>query len=217
MFTLLISLGNLADNIDQWDLSSEYTICALKTGITILADDLNTAFLPLQETPDGMRYVWWEAHILRPLIRASTISRLSSEITLAPKTKTLLQFMNELAKNPLGFAVQLRVVESISLDVVLFLLSLFTKFEVNGQKIFKSSEALSWITAHIEDKLLDDQETLYEDMDRMNMVSTADQKDLFILADEYMSFWRDALDELYGFLDGESTTDDCPDMACHLL
>jgi len=221
MYTLLISLGKLADNVSQLDMSSEYVICALQAGITIISDDLDKAFFSLEETvpadPDGMNTFWWEDNILRPLIAASPNRRLSSEITVAPKTQILLQLMDELAKNPLGFAVQLWVVESIAVEMVLFLLALFAKIEVQGQKVFKSSEVMDWIAAHIEDEAFEDRENVYEDTDMINIAGMGDRQDLFRLAEEYMNCWKEALDELHGFLNEEPVTDDCLDVACHLL
>ena len=218
MCTLLLSLGKLADTISQLDLPSEYVICALQTGITVISDDLDLVLEgDASPEPDGMSYVWWEANIVRPLILASKRRCVSAEITVAPKTQTLLQFMDQLAENPLGFAVQLHVGESIGVDMVLFLLTLFSKVEVNGQKIFQSSEILSWITAHIVDEAISDRKTVYEEKDTINIVAEANQQDLFLLAEEYMNCWREALDELHGFLNEVVVTDDCVDVACHLL
>ncbi len=208
MQTLLISLGKLADNVSQLDLPFDYVICALQTGITVISDDFTHTFAALnkkeQPGPDGTHYVWWETNILSPLIRASHQKSLSPDITVAPKIQLLLESMNKLAKNPLGFAIQLRVVESIALDMVLLLLTLFSKIEVQGKKIFKSSDMLSWITAHIEDEGFEEQHTPYENQEAMNIVRAADQKDLFRLAEMYVNRWREAIDELYGFLYGNS-------------
>ena len=220
MYTLLISLGKLADNVSQLDLPPEYTICALQTGITIISDDLENAFSLKEKAParpDGMNPVWWEANIVRPLIAASPKKSLSTKITVAPKTQRLFQLMDELAKNPLGFAVQLHVVESLAVDMVLFLLALFAKIEVQGQKILNSSEVMNWIAAHIEDEAIEDQANLYEDTDIINIMGVEDPQDLHLIAEEYVNCWREVLDELHGFLNEEPVTDDCLDVACHLL
>ncbi|OJW51066.1 MAG: hypothetical protein BGO67_12095 [Alphaproteobacteria bacterium 41-28] len=219
-YTLLISLGKLADNVGQWDMPPEYEICALQTGITVILDDLNNAFFSLEEIaptdPDGMNPVWWEANILRPLIAASPKKSLSTA-PISPKTQRLFRLMDELAENPLGFAVQLRITESIIIDMVLFLLALFSKIEVQGQKIFNPSEMMDWIGTHIEDEVSNDWGNVYEVADTVNIVGTEVSQDLFRLAEEYINCWKAALEKLHGFLNEESVTDDCLQLACHLL
>jgi hypothetical protein len=214
IYTLLISLGKLADTVCQLDLPSEYTINALQTGITVLSDDLDFV---LEEDapsePDGMSPLWWEANIVRPFLRASNRK---AEVTVTPKVQRLLQCMNELGETPLGFAVLLRGAESMGMDMVLFLLALFLKVEVKGQKIFKSSEVLNWIGAHLEDKSFETRKTVYKESDTINIGRVTDQ-DLSHLAEEYINCWKEALDELYGFLNGGLVTEDCAHVVCHLL
>jgi len=191
------------------DLPFEYGRSALHAGFT--EEDLST-------DPDGLHYLWWEANIITPLIAASKPRRFSSEAIVAPKIQKLLQVMEELGKNPLGFAVQLWVVESVGIDMILFLLVSFAKIEVDGEKLFKSSEVMNWVAAHIEDDSITDQRICYGDHKTIPILETMmDQNDLFILAAEYTHCWKDALDELYGLLYRETLIDDRSKVACHLL
>jgi len=200
MVTVLINLGELADKVNQLDFPSEYAISALKTGITIISEDLNNVFTEYEEKasidPDGMHYVWWEKSILKPLLAATNNKKLSSKIKSSPKTQQLLQEMNKLATHPLGFAVQLYVVEIIALDMVLAFLPLFASIEVDGQKIFKSSEIISWIMEHIQDESIPQGRALHEDNELINSMSTIkDRNDLFLLAQNYIECWSETLME----------------------
>lgn len=207
-FTVLISLGELADKISQINFPPAYVIRALQTGLTIISDDLNTIFSEREgntsKDPDGVNDSWWEKIILRPLLAVTKNKKLPSKITGSPKIQKLLQEMNKLAQHPLGFAVQLYVVEVISLDIILALLPLFARVEVDGQKIFKSSEIISWMMAHIQGESVPQQRVTHEDNRILNIVSTVEnQQELYRLAQDYVRSWGEALTEFEALFDGE--------------
>ena len=208
MITVLMSMGELADKVNQLDFSPEYAISALKIGITVVSDGLNKVFSEREKEaskdPDGVNYIWWETSILSPLIAATKNKSFSSEMTISPKAHKLLKEMNKLAKHPLGFAVQLYVIEAISLDIILAFLPLFSRVEVNEQKIFKSSEIISWMMAHLQDELIHIQQPTHDDNGMVNTMSTAkDQEDLFLLAHDYIQCWGEVLEELGELLSRE--------------
>ena len=197
MFTVMTSLGEVVDKISPLNFPREYTKSSLEPDAANLSNDLN---------PDGLCSIWWEKNILDPLRVATNYKNLDAQITVSPKTRHLVQEMNKLALHPLGFAVQFYVVESLAGDIILALLALFTKIEVNGQKMFKSSEVFSWVTAHLQDETLPYQRKTPKDKEILSIFSTIeDQKDLFQLTQAYIKSWSNVLDEFYGFLDREPT------------
>jgi len=189
--TVLKNLEEFAGKINQLNFSPEYVIGALQTGITILSKDLNNTLSMLEEkttkSPDGMDSIWWEENILNPLLAATKDRSLFLNLKASPQTQQLLQEMNRLSQNPLGFVVQLYVIESISLDAILAFLPIFSKIEVEGQRIFNSSKIISWIMFHIENESVYHHQKTQGDKGMINIISSReDQKELFSLAQDYI-------------------------------
>jgi hypothetical protein len=205
MFTTLTSLGTLAEKIGALNSPPQNIIRALQTGVAVIADDLNNVFAEFQAKapngPAGVHYQWWEDTILNPLIKQAAEKNYPCPSLISPNTQNLLLGMLHLAKNPLGTAVQLRVVEAIALDIVLAFRPLFAAVEVDGKKLFPHRDDLVWINSHIKAEVVHHRQVTDTENGMMCIASTPEeQQEILMLSKEYVDLWGDVFDEFEYFL-----------------
>lgn len=194
MFTVLTGIGVLADNIRQYSNTSDVLLSVLQTSVNIISDDLNnidatfTNIAP--KGPEGIHYRWWEESILYPLLSICRDNILPNNNTLNPETEKLLRNMSKLSNNYLGSSVQLRVVEAIAMDIALAFRSIFPKLEVNGAKVFKNRDELSWIYTHIKAEVIHHQQvTDHQSGVTQIAISPHEQQEFIILTKELIDSW----------------------------
>ena len=145
LFSSIKGLSKLVDKI-QFNQSPDL-LAVLQTCFNILSDDLGNGNIIFKKHTklgiEGIHYKWWEDTILRPL----SLNK-STEDYILPNTAALITKMYELCDNYLGVAVQLRIVESIALNICKTFLALFSNVTLNEAPLFKV-ENLVWITSHI--------------------------------------------------------------------
>jgi len=199
MFTTLVGIGDFAKKIGAAHSPNENFLKVLQTSVAVISDDLNNVFHLFKEQapegPGGIHYLWWESAILKPLQNACGINLTNTEIVL-PAAKKLTEGMAQLCKDPLGFAVQLRVVEAIALDIVLAFRPLFYAVEKNGQKLFSERSDLNWIYSHITAEVVHNQQVKDEEYGMMLIAQTPEEKHQIIkLSQWYIDLWAGVFDE----------------------
>jgi hypothetical protein len=204
MFTTLIGIGHFAEKIGSSSSPHENLLKVLQTSIAVISDDLNNVFHIFKEQaptgPEGIHYIWWENTILNPLRKACNTTSTNTGLTL-PLTKKLTEGMTQLSKNPLGFAVQLRIVEAIALDIVLAFRPLFFAVEVKGKKLFTDRRDLNWIYSHITAEVVHHQQVKDLGSGMMIVAQTpADQNEILKIAKWYIGLWSGVFDEFVRIL-----------------
>lgn len=202
MFTTLRSLATLSYKLAQLDDPSDDALAALQTGIKVISDDLNNnhdAFSSAApKGPRGIHYKWWHNDIVMPLA-----NKLEENITSMPLSKNITQLiagMNKLADDAFGFAIQLRIVEAIALDIAVSFRSIFANTVCNNQKLF-TRENLSWIIAHIKAEVTHHEQVAdVENGTAFIATSLEEQEYLLKTMAKYADLWSNALQDFHGFL-----------------
>lgn len=204
MLTTIAGLGAMARRMNSTQSPDREVLAAFQTAYRVIGDDLCN-FAPefsavSPEGPDGIHYLWWADTITAPLI-AILPQAAEHEETLPSGISGLLANMTALADHPIGAAVQLRVVESIALDIAVAFRRIFAKITSAGHKVFPTAESLSWIDSHIRAetghaKSVSDDETGMTAM----AGNDTDQADLLAMIEEYARHWSRALFDFSGNL-----------------
>lgn len=204
MFSTLSSLAKLSESLEQSADPSNDVLKALQTGVKVISDDLNNnhpvfaRFAPAG--PDGIHYKWWRKDVVFPL--ADKLFILSwDQIPLSENIAKLIAGMQELAREPFGFAVQLRVVEAIALHIAMAFHKILIGVEHQGQKIYGKRSALAWITAHIQAEVTHHSQVT-DTQDGMSYVATnvEEQHQFLATLDWYSELWSHALNDFYVFM-----------------
>lgn len=200
MFTTFQSLSRLSEEMTTMDKIPDNLLMAFQTGIGVINDDLNNnhpAFHAVAPSgAKGIHYKWWHHDIVKPLKDLSP----TTSCAIAPGTQALLAGMKELANNKLGFAIQLRVVEAIALDIAVSFRSIFENISQNNQSLFSRKE-LNWIIAHIKAEITHHQQVA-NDNDGIAFLATSakDQLEFISTLQWYANLWTVALDDFNTFL-----------------
>ncbi|WDO05105.1 DUF6202 family protein [Streptomyces murinus] len=153
MFTTLAGLGATARRLSAQQSPSLDVLAAFQTMFRVIGDDLAnlasvfSAVAP--KGPAGTHYVWWEDSIIAPLSEHVEESGRQSAARLPEGVRRLIETMERFADSPLGAAVQLRVVETIALDIAVAFRRVYGPLEAGGERLFPESADLAWIDSHI--------------------------------------------------------------------
>lgn len=200
LFTSIKGLGVMAEKMRHEGTPDDQALYVLQTAFGVISDDLNNVYPTFSKVapkgPKGIHYRWWEESILVPL------KKIVKKIPpLSAGAKLLIAEMNKLSANPFGVAVQLRVVETLALDITVAFLSVFSKVEHQGKKIFDDTSKL-WITAHIEAETIHNQQVSNEIYGMAKIAFTRSEQDQMLsLVQNYASAWRFALKDFAKFLE----------------
>ncbi len=140
MFTTLSGLGVTARALSAQNAPSHDVLGAFQTIFRVIGDDLDN-FAPefgavAPKGVPGMHYIWWEDSIIARLsAELDEESRLTAT-EMPDGVAQLLSNMHRLAYSPLGAAVQLRVVETIALDIAVAFRRVYGKLSSAGRPLF---------------------------------------------------------------------------------
>jgi len=204
-FTTLVSMGKFSEAMSSNRYPDKAFLKVLQTSLMVISDDFNNIFSVFQKVAPkgsaGIHYVWWEETILNPLKEACNYKKENHLFEIFPKTQSLLDAMIELSKNPLGFALQLYIVEMIALDIVLAFRPLFSAVEVNNKKVFPKRSDLEWIYSHITAEVIHRRQVSDTETGTLMIARTLEeQKNLIHLAQWYTKKWADVFDEFLDLL-----------------
>lgn len=199
MFTTIASLGTLAAELAAEPAPATHRLTALQTGFRVIGDDLvnlNPVFG--KSAPDGVagiHYLWWVGTVLQPL--ADVLPAAAADARpLPPGVRGLLDNMDELARSPIGAAVQLRVVEDIAFDIATAFRALFRQVTAAGTALFDDAD-LTWIDAHIEAEVMHRSQVSDDETGMTTIAATpAEQQQLLTTISGYATNWARALDDL---------------------
>ncbi|MFF5565536.1 DUF6202 family protein [Streptomyces sp. NPDC012623] len=198
MFTTLSGLGAAARTLHAQHSPSRYALAAFQTIFRVIGDDLdNLAPVFSAVSPkgaDGAHYVWWEDAIITPLAeRVDAEDRAAAE-RLPEGVVRLIENMERFADNPLGGAVQLRVVETIALDIAVSFRRVYGKLEADGERLFPGTEDLAWIDSHIKAETQHAAQVSDDETGMTFLVTTEDEARAFAeMTREYSASWAGAL------------------------
>lgn len=153
MFTTMAGLGVLARRLHDDPAPARALLGAFQTVYRVIGDDLDNvaaefAAVAPKGVP-GIHYIWWEDTILAP-VEALVGAEARERAARMPAAVTeLLAAMEQLAAEPLGAGVQLRVVETIALDIAVAFRRMYAKVEGEDGRIFAADGALDWVDSHI--------------------------------------------------------------------
>lgn len=198
MFTTLAGLGVTARVLSAKDAPARDLLSAFQTVYRVIGDDLDNAapeFRAVAPTgPAGIHYVWWEDTILEPLAEhVDQEGRLAAQ-AVPPAIRDLLDNMDRLATEPLGAAVQLRVVETIALDIAVGFRRMYAKVSTEGGKVFTEKEQFAWIDSHIKAETSHAAQVSDDETGMTTLVVTeAEAAEFESLVAEYSRNWSAAL------------------------
>jgi hypothetical protein len=207
MFTTVASLGLLAREFSTGAEPDREVLGAFQTAYQVIGDDLaNLAPEFSAVSPKGVagvHYVWWADSIVAPLAKAVSPADAEAAATADKGVAALIANMKRLAEEPLGAAVQLRVVEAIALDIAVAFRRIYTKLETGDVKLYGDPGALDWIDSHIKAETSHASSVSDHETGMTAMVSTDEQRAEFErLAREYTASWADALGDFDAALAG---------------
>lgn len=208
MFTTMRSLANFSCKLSELDEPSDDALAALQTGFKVIADDLNNnhdAFSAVApKGPQGMHYKWWHNDIVVPITKM--LANNTADSPLSDNISKLIAGMNKLADDAFGFAIQLRVVEAIALDIAVSFRGIFENTVCNDRKIF-TRENLSWIISHIKAEVTHhDQVANVENGTAFIATSSEEQAYFLQTMTWYADLWLNALNDFYHFLASDEQT-----------
>ncbi|WP_393055553.1 DUF6202 family protein [Streptomyces sp. LN549] len=207
MFSTLAGLGTMARTFSTREAPTRDLLGAFQTVYQVIGDDLDNAapeFSAVAPTgPAGIHYIWWDDTIVAPLAsRLGPAAQRSAEDLPGPVVD-LLTNMERLADSPLGAAVQLRVVETIALDIAVGFRRMYSKVWVDGEKVFGETSQFAWIDAHIKAETVHAAQVSDEETGMTMMVTTeAEAAEFERLVAEYVDSWSGALECFAGRLAG---------------
>jgi hypothetical protein len=198
MFTTVASLGVLAKRFSTGTEPDREVLGAYQTAYQVIGDDMaNVAPEFGAVSPrgvDGVHYVWWADSIVAPLVQA--IGPATSTADADDGVAGLIANMRALADEPLGAAVQLRVVETIALDIAVAFRRVYTKVDVTNGDLYCAPGALDWIDSHIKAETSHASSVSDGEAGMATMATTEAERAEFVrLASEYTVNWARALDD----------------------
>ena len=153
MFTSIAGLGVMASEADAQTQPNRNLLKAIQTIFQVIGDDLSNLMPVFQKVApqgtEGMHYAWWESTIVNPLKSAIGAPANDTAGMLGPGAQQLITNMRALTHEPLGAAVQLRVVEAIALDITVAFKRVLSKAVADGQRVFTRPEQFQWMDSHI--------------------------------------------------------------------
>lgn len=204
LFSVITSLGRLAEKINQAEHPQQDLLIALQKGFNIINDDLNNAH-PIfkDEAPAGylgIHYKWWEDSILQPLSRLVLFKDKWHSVGISPRTAALLKEMNCLSTHVFGGIIQMRVVEAIAFDISASFNKLFSFIKIDNINLF-TTDSLAWIRTHIKAEKFHHKEVSDENSSILCFArSDREQQEILKMTKNYVSFWAEALSEFKSFL-----------------
>ncbi|GAA3378729.1 hypothetical protein GCM10020367_59420 [Streptomyces sannanensis] len=199
MFTTLAGLGVTARAFAAQDAPTRDLLSAFQTVYRVIGDDLDNAAPEFREVapsgPAGIHYVWWEDTILNPLKAHVDEDGQREAQVIPPAIGELLDNMDRLATSPLGAAVQLRVVETIALDIAVGFRRMYAKVLTDGgEKVFTANEQFAWIDSHIKAETSHAAQVSDDETGMTTLVVTeAEAAEFENLVAEYSKSWSAAL------------------------
>ncbi|MGQ4490555.1 DUF6202 family protein [Streptomyces sp. 372A] len=198
MFTTLAGLGVLAARLNREAEPSRTLLSAFQTVYQVIGDDLANAAPEFSavapEGPAGVHYVWWDDTVLAPVAALVPGDVRERAAELPAEVTGLLDNMDRLAAEPLGAAVQLRVVETIALDIAVAFRRMYGKVESDGVAIFRADGALDWVDSHIRAETVHAAQVSADDTGMTSLVaSPAEAEEFKRLTEEYAANWSRAL------------------------
>jgi hypothetical protein len=201
MFTTLAGLGEMARRFATQPAPNREVLAAFQTVYQVIGDDLDNAapeFKAVAPTgPAGIHYVWWHDTIVAPLAArlGEDASEDASDVELPEPIRGLLDNMERLAASPLGAAVQLRVVETIALDIAVAFRRMYGKVLVGGEKVFTENDQFAWIDSHIKAETVHAAQVSDDETGMTHMVTDPAQAEEFLaVSREYAANWSAALE-----------------------
>jgi len=210
MLSTIVGLGEIARAELAVHEPAHNALGVLQTGVRVIADDLdNAAPAFAARAPkgiDGIHYLWWEASVLKPIAdRSPADLRLHCHISAA--TRALTDVMRLSATSPLGTAVQLRVVETIARDIAIAFRRVFSRLEIDGERLFPGRDDLAWIDTHIQAEVVHARDVRNDETGMASLATSGDQQqELLALTRRYADLWNDALRDFATALTGSCET-----------
>lgn len=197
MFSTIAGLGEIARAQLATEEPAPNALGVLQTGIRVIADDLdNAAPIFAAKAPsgiDGIHYRWWQTTILQPIV-ARAPGQVSAACRISCATESLANFMRDEAIAPIGAAVQLRIVEAIARDIAIAFRRIFSRLEIDGEKLFPGREDLAWIDTHIKAEVGHASDVCRIDSGMAWLaVTSGQQQELLATSRRYASLWNDVL------------------------
>ncbi|MFR9676038.1 DUF6202 family protein [Streptomyces sp. TR06-5] len=198
MFSTLAGLGVMARRFLNDRAPSRDILGAFQTVYQVIGDDLDNAAPEFSEVaprgPAGIHYVWWDDTIVAPLEKHVGEEARAGAAGRPPEVEALLANMDRLATSPLGAAVQLRVVETIALDIAVGFRRMYGKVLVDGERLFTTTEQLAWIDAHIKAETVHAAQVSDDETGMTHLVESPQEAEEFTrLVTEYAGNWSRAL------------------------
>lgn len=207
MFTTFRSLAKLSETLEEQDSPDMDVLTALQTGVKVISDDLTNHHKDFKEVaplgPKGIHYIWWNNDIVQPL---ATKLKLSSwkDMPLRSQVHALINGMRELANEPFGFAIQLRIVEEVALYIAIAFRDIYSNVFDKGEKIFTTRKQLSWITSHIKAEVSHHSQVSDTETGMIFVANTPAQQKIFLEKIQwYIQLWHSALHDFYEMLIGK--------------
>jgi hypothetical protein len=200
MFTTIAGLGAIARELNAQEEPDRSFLGAFQTAYRVIGDDLcNLAPVFSTVSPQGahgIHYLWWADSITVPLAALAPESPPGGGDGLPEGVTRLMENMTRLADDPLGPAVQLRVVESIALDIAVAFRRIYSKVLIDGQKVFPTAQSLSWIDSHIKAETGHAASVCDDEAGMTALIgSTHDRTRLAAMVEQYALNWSHALHE----------------------
>lgn len=199
MFTTLAGLGVMARGFSAQAAPSRDLLAAFQTVYRVIGDDLDNAAPEFREVaptgPAGIHYVWWDDTVVAPLLPHVDDAARQEADELPPAVRDLLADMERLAESPFGAAVQLRVVETIALDIAVAFRRLYAKVLVDGERLFREKDQFAWIDSHIKAETSHAAQVSDDGTGMTGFVTTAAEAEQFLaIVREYAGHWSRALE-----------------------
>jgi hypothetical protein len=206
MFTSIAGLGLMAREAAAQEHPPEALLTTMQTIFGVIGDDfanLMPAFQKVAPTgPAGMHYAWWESDIVSPLM---AVTGTTKNPPLGAGSRRLTEQMRRLADEPLGAAIQLRVVEAIALDLTVAFKRVMTKVTVDGKRLFARRAQLAWMNSHIEAEVAHHKAVSNDDTGTSAIADTeAKRARMLQLTREYVANWSLVLEEFAAHLPRQS-------------
>jgi hypothetical protein len=198
MFSTISGLGVMARSFASTEAPDRAILGVFQTAYRVIGDDLaNMAPEFSSVAPKGsagIHYVWWDDSIMEPIAaHVDETERKRAAILPAP-VRELVENMERLATHQFGAAVQLRVVETIALDVAVAFRRMLPKVLADGQAVFTSADQLTWLDSHIRAETSHAQQVSDDESGMTGVVTTAAEAEEFIqLVGEYAANWSNSI------------------------
>lgn len=199
MFTTVASLGVLARQFATRSTIDRDVLAAYQTAYRVIGDDLdNRAEAFAAVAPGGaagIHYLWWSDTICEPLRVALGRPAIDPRQNF-PAVAHLLETMDQMADEDLGAAMQLRVVETIALDIAVAFRRIYAKVSVDGALVYPQQHQFAWIDSHIKAETSHAASVSDDEVGMSRIITSQAGADHFIaLAQPYVTAWAALLDD----------------------